>query len=298
MQGNKCVFKESAKGRVPVLLSHSSFSEVYQGRRSFNGAKPSKVQKRLTAGITVQRRINPLPIPRQLVHRTAAVLMACGLIFSLLPGFAAADKADNQWGPGYTITPNGLQIDGIQPNNPRNRVILDNDMFHEDPGWLILSAAHKLGMVDLRGIIVTHEPNPQRHLNFGIKPWPTDQVADYNRMRQLALESGLWMMPHTLGAGTMLVRPESGNIDDTQYTSTPGSRLIIEQADASTPDNPLLIFVGGQATTVANALLEKPSIANRMIVIYAASFPRSYNTYDSWAAYVTVIMARCNPFVF
>jgi hypothetical protein len=221
--------------------------------------------------------------------------MACGLIISLLLGLAAAQVIEAEGpgygGPGYTVTSNGLQIDGIQPNNPRNRVILDNDMFHEDPGWLILSAMHKLGRVDLKGIIITHEPNPQGHLNGGIKPWPTAQVNDYNRMRGYALESGLSMMTHTLGAGTMLVRPESGKIDDTQYTSTPGSQLIIQQAEASAPDNPLLVFVGGQATTVATALLEKPSIANRMIVIYAGSFPRSYNTYDSWAAYVTVMRA-------
>ena len=56
----------------------------------------SKAQKRHAAGITVQRRINPLPIPRQLVRRTAAVLLAFGLILGLLPGFAAAQDLSTQ----------------------------------------------------------------------------------------------------------------------------------------------------------------------------------------------------------
>ncbi len=48
------------------------------------------MQKRHAAGITVQRRRNPILHQSQFVRRTAAVVLVCSLIASLLPGFAAA----------------------------------------------------------------------------------------------------------------------------------------------------------------------------------------------------------------
>jgi hypothetical protein len=89
------------------------------------------------------------------IRQTAAVLMAFGLIASLLPGFAAADKADNQWGPGYRITDNGLRIDGIRADHPTNRVIYDNDFYFDAMDFAYLAAQAKLGRVDFRGFIVT-----------------------------------------------------------------------------------------------------------------------------------------------
>jgi hypothetical protein len=88
-----------------------------------------------------------------------------------------------------------------------------------------------------------------------------------------------------------LVRPGSGKIDDTKYELSDGARLIIEQADASTPDNPLIVFVGGQLTTVATALIEKPSIADRMLVLGAGQLEDTYNSDDGWSAYVTGMRA-------
>ena len=219
----------------------------------------------------------------QFTRQTAAVLMACGLIASLLPGFAAADKADNQWGPGYRITHNGLRIDGIRADNPTNRVIYDNDFFFDAMDFAYLAAQDKIGRVDFRGFIVTRNS----HQEDGY----VRMVNQYNHYRDLAIQSGLWVPEHIGGAKEPLVMPESGNIDNTQYTLSDGARLIIEQADASTPENPLIVFCGGQFTTVATALLERPDIANNLIVFGAGQVENTYNSDDGWAAYVTAMRA-------
>ena len=116
-------------------------------------------------------------------------------------------------------------------------------------------------------------------------------VNQYNQYRDLAIQSGLWVPEHIGGAREPLVTPETGKIDDTEYTLSDGARLIIEQADASTLENPLIVFCGGQFTTVATALLEKPSIANRMLVFGAGQVQNTYNSHDGWSAYVTAMRA-------
>jgi hypothetical protein len=221
----------------------------------------------------------------QFVRQAAAVLMACGLIASLQPGLAAADKSDNQWGPGYRITDNGLRIDGIRADHPTNRVIYDNDFYFDAMDFAYLAAQYKLGRVDFKGFIVT------RNSHMGADDGYAGMVRQFNHYRDLAIQSGLNIPRHIDGAREPLRRPGSGRIDDTQYTLSDGARWIIHQADASTPDNPLIVFVGGQLTTVATALLEKPSIANRMLVLGAGQLEDTYNSDDGWAAYVTGMRA-------
>jgi hypothetical protein len=222
----------------------------------------------------------------QSIHHTAAVLLAFGLIASLLPNGIEADTPDtpdNQWGPGFRITDNGLRIDGIREDNPTNRVIYDNDFYFDALDFAYLAAQDKLGRVDFKGFIVTRNS----HQADGY----VRMVNEYNKYRNLALQSGLWVPEHIGGAKERLVMPESGKIDDTKYELSDGARFIIEQADASTPDNPLIVFCGGQFTTVATALLEKPDIANRMIVFGAGQMMATYNSHDGWSAYVTAMRA-------
>ena len=204
-------------------------------------------------------------------------------IFLALPMTASAQTADNQWGPSYQLTPDGLRIDGIRADHPTNRVIYDNDFYFDAMDFAYLAAQAKLGRVDFRGFIVTRNS----HQEDGY----VRMVNEYNHYRDLAEQSGLRIPKHIGGAREPLVMPESGKIDDTHYTLSDGARLIIEQADASTPENPLIVFCGGQFTTVATALLKKPSIANRMIVFGAGQVENTYNSDDGWSAYVTAMRA-------
>jgi len=219
----------------------------------------------------------------QFIRQMVAILMACGLIASLLPACAAADTADNQWGPGYRITDSGLRIDGIRADKPTNRVIYDNDFYFDALDFGYLAAQYKLGRVNFKGFIVTRNS----HQEDGY----AGMVRQYNHYRNLAIQSGLWVPEHIGGAKERLVMPESGKIDDTKYELSDGARFIIEQADASTPDNPLIVFCGGQLTTVATALLERPDIAKRRIVFGAGQLMATYNSHDGWSAYVTAMRA-------
>lgn len=219
----------------------------------------------------------------QFIRQTVAVLLACSLIGSLLPSSAAADMADNQWGPGYRITDIGLRIDGIRADNPTNRVIYDNDFYFDALDFAYLAAQDKLGRVDFKGFIVTRNSHQQDGY--------VRMVKQYNQYRDLAIQSGLSVPEHIGGAKEPLQMPESGKIDDTKYELSDGARLIIEQADASTPENPLIVFCGGQFTTVATALLERPEIANKLIVFGAGQVENTYNSDDGWSAYVTATRA-------
>lgn len=217
---------------------------------------------------------------KQFIRHSSAVLLACGLIFGVSTSIAAAD---NQWGPDCQLTPNGLRIDGIRADHPTNRVIYDNDFYFDAMDFAYLAAQDKRGRVDFKGFIVTRNS----HQEDGY----VRMVKQYNQYRDLAIQSGLSVPEHIGGAKEPLVMPESGKIDDTKYELSDGARLIIQQADASTPDNPLIVFCGGQFTTVATALLERPDIANNLIVFGAGQVENTYNSDDGCSAYVTAMRA-------
>jgi hypothetical protein len=91
------------------------------------------------------------------------------------------------------------------------------------------------------------------------------------------------------GADVMLSRPASGIIEDTGPVNSPGSDLIVTEARLASPQKPLLIFVGGQLTTIASAYLTDPSIADRMVILATSIF--NYNDTDAWANYI--LSKRC-----
>jgi hypothetical protein len=63
------------------------------------------------------------------------------------------------------------------------------------------------------------------------------------------------------------------------------SRFIVEAAQLATPEDPLVIVTGGQLTTVANAYLLDPSIADRVVVsgIFGVQAPGYNAGLDEWA---------------
>jgi hypothetical protein len=71
-----------------------------------------------------------------------------------------------------------------------------------------------------------------------------------------------------------------------------GSDLIIQQALLCTSENPLIILVGGQCTTVANAVMLSPDIRDRIVIFHTNGLydkyefkQQGYNTMDFLAAY-------------
>lgn len=193
----------------------------------------------------------------------------------------------------YTIS-NGLQIEGLDQTNP---VIYDNDMVEDTPEDEFLWLKAHNGEVNLVGNIITRDMDKcttgtcKRTMQFS--------VTEFDRAIKIARSAGLSTVPEpVLGADAILRRPASGRIEDTQYKISVGSELIIREAKKASAAKPLIIFVGGQATTVANAYLKDPSIAERIIVFHVYghydryNVPTSYNTQDPWSAYVVMKKIR------
>jgi hypothetical protein len=199
----------------------------------------------------------------------------------LLIGAASLHAAqEGQWGPEFTITEQGLKIPGVGPDNP---LIYDNDWWLDiiDAGFCV--AQHKLGNLDLRGLIVTRDmwPNPP-----GYKL--EDSTKQFNQFRDLALQSGLTTVPELIaGAREPLQKPDGGMISDTRFTPSAGSDLIVAEAKKASPEKPLIIVVGGAPTTVATALLQDPAIAKNLVVLWLAI--REYNAKDEWGSHVMLM---------
>ena len=94
--------------------------------------------------------------------------------------------------------------------------------------------------------------------------------------------SGLCNVPEPIvGAEEAIRKPASGKVEDTKFTRSAGSDLIVSEARKATLGKPLLVFVGGSCTTVASAYLTDRSIVDRMIVFQIDG--GGYNGSDGWA---------------
>lgn len=177
--------------------------------------------------------------------------------------------------PSYTVE-NGARIAGCGPSNP---MIYDNDWWKDVPDAAYLWAKASLGEASLRGNIVSRD---MWDWEKGYLYKREDCLKDALALFEDAKASGLKNIPMPIeGANEALVRPTSGNINETRFTRTPGSDLIVAEALRASPQKPLLVFAGGPCTTVANAYLTDPSIANRLIVFQIDG--GTYNGKDSWS---------------
>lgn len=192
----------------------------------------------------------------------------------------------------YTIA-NGLQIEGLDESNP---VIYDNDMVLDSPEDEFLWLKAHNGKVKLVGNIITRDmigcvfPVGQT-CNLTLQ----QTMEAWNSTWDVAQAAGLKNVPKPIaGAGEILLRPASGRIEDTRFKSSPGADLIISEAHKASVAKPLVILVGGNVSTVANAYLKDPSIAPKVLVLQIHGYHNapnktvSYNTTDPWATYVVM----------
>jgi hypothetical protein len=180
--------------------------------------------------------------------------------------------------PVFSVDETGVHIAGIDGSNP---IIYDNDWFTDVFDAYYIWARASLGIANLRGVIVSRDM--WEHPNYR---YPVERcIEDAEKAVRFVRESGLQNIPDvTLGADRVLEIPESGIIEDSEFHSTPGSRLIIAEAKKATKEKPLVVIAGGPLTTVANALLEDPSISQTMIVFSLSTSHYGYNGKDGWSA--------------
>ncbi len=118
-------------------------------------------------------------------------------------------------------------------------------------------------------------------------------VKGREMIMDLATASGLQNLPELFsGTNRKLVRPENNRIEDTKPLDIDGSHFIVKIAGKCSFSKPLVIITGGQLTSVANAYLLDPSIAEKIVFmgIFGAE-AIDYNAgLDAWAW--TIILAK------
>ncbi len=149
---------------------------------------------------------------------------------------------------------------GILPVDERNPVVLTNDGI--DDNWqgeyaVLLANA---GVLKVAGIVVSTSP-----------PWPDIDVniTGWRGLVAAARMSGLRNIPDPIASiGAPLVRPASGDIDDTTPNRSEGALFIVDAARRlSLPYRPLVVMTGGRVTDVADAYRIDPTIADRIVVV-------------------------------
>lgn len=182
--------------------------------------------------------------------------------------------------PDFKIENGAVKLANVGPDNP---IIYDNDWWYDVFDNNYLWAQASLGKANLKGNIVSRDMwEWQNGYQYSFDQSWKDAV----KALKLARDSGLNNIPDlTAGSAHALERPDSGKISDTKARPTAGSELIVAEAKKASPEKPLLVIAGGPQTTVANALLTNPEIADRVIV-FNLTVNGGYNGKDAWAAFI------------
>ncbi len=211
------------------------------------------------------------------------MLKTCVIQFILILGLSSYALAV---APEYSIVDKGVIIQGVDGTNP---IIYDNDWWDDVFDNNYLWAQVHLGKADLRGNIVTRDMWDHPKYIYSMKKC----VDNAHKALREAKDSGLKInQPITPGSDRVLTCPASGKIEDTKSYPTPGSRLIVQQAKKASSNKPLVIIAGGPLTTIANALLTNPEIADRIIVFALSIHSYAYNGKDGWSGYIVAKKTR------
>ena len=222
---------------------------------------------------------------------TTRLLLPAALLLCIVASIHAA-----QWEEGdYWVDSEGLHVNGVELVNGNileNPIVYDNDGIDDviDIQYLLCKAS--LGEANLVGLVGC--PIGPDH--------PTFCESCYNNqwpvMYQMCVDSNMCMdrIPQPVRGSTHYIHnPGNGVIDDTNPEITDGSTRYVEQARMTTPDKPLLSFIGGMGTTMANAYIQSlkdggPPIDDRVIVYYTDG--SGYNGSDKWASHIVTKRLR------
>lgn len=185
------------------------------------------------------------------------------------------------------------------PYNKSNPVVYDNDSHEDEYTDEYLMSLASSEDINLKGIITT--------ISY-VDAWQKPEIQ-YNSLVNgreeiagKARRSGMKNIPNPVrGPSVALLRPLSGRIEDTVPINSLGSRLIVQEAKSASPEKPLVIIMGGQSTSVADAYLLDNSISENIIVAWLAGEGASdlygYNGWvDPWGTYI--IVARLKTVLF
>lgn len=174
-----------------------------------------------------------------------------------------------------------VSIPGVDSTNP---VVFENGAFLNPVDGAYLWAQASRGRLDLRGTIVSYSKD-------------TGEAALQRNLRncldlvRIARSSGMrGVVDPVAGARHKLAPAPSGRLEDILPRPTQGGLLLIQEAYRARPEKPLIVISAAGLTTVAEALLRDPAIANRMVIVGAQN--DNVNNGDSLAAAVVARKAR------
>lgn len=174
-----------------------------------------------------------------------------------------------------------VSIPGVDSTNP---VVFENGAFANPVDGAYLWAQASRGRLDLRGTIVSYSRD-------------TGDAALQRNLRncldlvRIARASGMrGVVDPVAGARHKLEAAPSGRLEDIQPRPTQGGLLLIQEAYRARPEKPLIVISAAGLSTVAEALLRDPAIANRMVIVGAQN--DNVNNGDSLAAAVVAKKAR------
>ena len=149
---------------------------------------------------------------------------------------------------------------GLLPVDERNPILLANDGVTDNwQGEYAILLANG-GGPKLAGIIVNTSG-----------PWPDldTNIAGWRGLVAAATASGLRNIPDPISStGPPLVRPASGQIQDTTLTRSEGAKAILDASSGlSLAYRPLVVVTGGRLTDVADAYLMDPTVTERVVVV-------------------------------
>lgn len=153
-----------------------------------------------------------------------------------------------------TIDPSQRRVPHIPPPGERMRVLIDSDCKNEiDDQYAISLAILSPERFDIQGFVGANFDN-SRGGPGGIDA----SVLEISYLLELAGMAGKW--PVYAGSHPMRYRDEPSRSE--------GVDFIVEQAMASSPDDPLWVVGLGAATDMASAFLVEPRIAERVNVFW------------------------------
>jgi hypothetical protein len=149
---------------------------------------------------------------------------------------------------------------GLLPVDERNPIVLVNDGAYDNWQGEYSVLLANAGGPKLTGIVVNTS-----------SPWPDmdANIAGWRGLVTAARASGLRGIPDpTASVAPVLVRPASGQVDDTASNRSEGARLIVDtSSQLSLPYRPLVVVTGGRLTDVADAYLLDPKVTDRVVVV-------------------------------
>ncbi len=160
----------------------------------------------------------------------------------------------------------------VFPYSTLNPVVYINDQITDNYGSAVALALASDGAISLVGNICGY-PKESWMQDAKYKKYKHEYVTAHFKTHRKAIASGFKNLPPPLlGLFDRHKKPASGRIKDTKIIGSPGTDLIVNEAMKCSPEKPLVVVIGGDFCTLADAYLKEPAIAERVVVA-----ARAYN---------------------